>query len=135
MTERQPMNIWTVDKATIQAEIKARNALRQSALLPLLNEQQELEHACRLVRDKRWYAFKESKQADYDRFRDEVSAERGVPSGKGRWAWHREIDKPFKAFLHADYADEIAAMMHIAPDYLAITRLIVEARPHSELVD
>ena len=42
----EPVNIWTVDKATIGAEIRQRNALRKSALLPLLDEQQESEHAC-----------------------------------------------------------------------------------------
>jgi hypothetical protein len=117
----------SVDKATIRAEIRQRNALRQSALLPLLDEQHELEHACSLVRSKRWHAFKESKQADYDRFRDEVYVERGVPSGMmGGWSRHIEIDKRFEGFLHANYADEIAAMMDIAPDYLALTRQIVE---------
>ena len=35
------MNIWTVDKATIRAEITKRNALRKSALLPLLDEQKK----------------------------------------------------------------------------------------------
>jgi hypothetical protein len=70
------VDIWVVDKATIRAEIRARNALRQSALLPLLDEQQELEHRCRLIRDQRWSAFKGSTQADHERFRDEVYAER-----------------------------------------------------------
>jgi hypothetical protein len=32
----EPVNIWTVDKATISAEIRQRNTLRKSALLPLL---------------------------------------------------------------------------------------------------
>jgi hypothetical protein len=91
------VEIWTVDKATIRAEISQRNALRKAALLPLLDEQKELEHACGLVRSKRWCAFKESKQADYDRFRDEVYAERGVPSGMmGGWSRHIEIDKRFR---------------------------------------
>jgi hypothetical protein len=56
------MNIWTVDKATIRAEIRQRNALRKSALLPLLDEQKEFDHACRVITE-RWHAFKESKQA------------------------------------------------------------------------
>jgi hypothetical protein len=124
------VDIWTVDKATIRAEIRARNALRQSALLPLLDEQKELEHKCRLIKDQRWYAFKESKQADYERFRDEVYAKRGVPSSfMGRWAWHIDINNRFEAFLRANCADEIAAMMEITPNYLAITRETVEARP------
>ena len=75
------MDIWPLDKSAIRAEIRQRNALRQSALLPLLDEQHELEHACRLVSSKRWYAFKKSKQADYDRFRDEVT--RSVASHRG----------------------------------------------------
>ena len=129
MTDRgaEPVNIWTVEKATIGAEIRQRNVLRKSALLPLLNEQQELEHACWLIRSKRWHAFKESKQSDYERFRDEVYAERGIPSGMmGRWAWHIEIDKRFEAFLRVNYADEIAMMIDIAPDYISITKQTVE---------
>ena len=121
------MNIWTVDKATIGAEIRQRNALRKSALLPLLDEQQESEHACWLIRSKRWHAFKESKQSDYERFRDEVYAARGIPSGIiGRWAWHIGIDRRFEAFLRANYADEIAMMIDIAPDYISITKQTVE---------
>jgi hypothetical protein len=94
------VDIWAVDRATIRAEISQRNALRRSALLPLLDEQKELEHACRLIRDKRWYALKKSRRADYERLRHEVYAERGIPSGTmGRWARHIEIDKRFEAFL------------------------------------
>jgi hypothetical protein len=130
------MDIWLVDKATIRAEIRQRNALRQSALLPLLDEQHELEHACRLIRNKRWYAFKASRQADYERFRDEVYAKRGVPSGMmGSWARHIEINKRFETFLRANYVDEIAAMMDIAPDYLAITRQTVEGPSHDQPAD
>jgi hypothetical protein len=66
------VDIWTVDKSAIRAEINQRNALRQSALLPPLDEQKELQRACRLIRDKRWYAFKKSRQADCERIRDEV---------------------------------------------------------------
>ena len=64
------MNIWTVDKATIRAEIRQRNALRKSALLPLLDEQKEFDHACTVIRAQRWHAFRESKQADRQRIRD-----------------------------------------------------------------
>ena len=129
MTDRgaEPVNIWTVDKATIEAEIRQRNALRKSALLPLLDEQRELDHACRLIRAKRWHAFKESKQSDYERFRDEVYAARGIPSGMmGRWARHIEIVSRFEAFLRVSYTDEIAMMIDIAPDYISITKLTVE---------
>jgi hypothetical protein len=66
------MNIWTVDKATIRTEIKQRNALRKTACLSLLDEQKEFDAACRLIRSQRWHAFKEGKQADYERFREEV---------------------------------------------------------------
>ncbi len=121
------MNIWTVDGEAIRSEINARNALRKSALLPLLDEQKESEQACMLIRDKRWHAFKGRKQADYERFRDEVYAQRGAPTSfMGRWSRHTEINQRFEAFLHANYADEIASMMQIAPDYLGITRMIVE---------
>jgi hypothetical protein len=121
-------NIWTVDNATIRTEIGQRNVLRQSALLPLLDEQQEFDHACRVIRSKRWHAFCESKQANYERFREEVMAGRRAPSGYiGAWGLNLEVHKRFKAFLLAECADEIAIMMDIAPDYLAITRWAVEA--------
>jgi hypothetical protein len=133
MRSREAVDIWTIDKATIWAKISQRNALRRSALLPLLDEQQELERGCRLIRDKRWYAFNKGKQAVIERFRDEVYAERGTPSGTmGRWAWHIEIDRRVEAFLRANYADEIATIMDITPDYLAITRQTVEGASHDQ---
>jgi len=55
------MNIWTVDKATIRAEVRQRNALHKAALLPLLDEQKELDHACAVIRVQRWHVFRESK--------------------------------------------------------------------------
>jgi hypothetical protein len=123
-----------MDKATIRTEISQRNALRKSALLPLLDQQKELEHACRLIRNKRWYALKASRKADYERFRDEVYTERGIPSGMmDSWARHIEISKRFEAFLRANYADEIAGMMDIAPD--AITRQTVEGTFQDEPAD
>jgi hypothetical protein len=131
---QEAVDIWTVDKATIRAEISQRNGLRKVALLPLLDEQKEFEHACRLIRNKRWYAFKQSRLADYERFRDGVYAERGIPSGlMCSWARRIEINKRFEAFLRASYADEIAATMDIAPDYLAITRQTVEVASHGQL--
>src|SRR4249920_3159633 len=94
------MNIWTVDKATIRAEIRQRNALRKSALLPLLDEQAEFDHACTVIRAQRWHAFRESKQADYQRIRAEVLAVRRAPSGSiGGWGFNMEINKRFEAFL------------------------------------
>jgi hypothetical protein len=50
----------------------------------------------------------------------------------GPWSRHIEIDKRFVVFLHANYADEIAAMKVIAPDYLAITRQVVGTTPQDE---
>jgi hypothetical protein len=44
----------------------------------------------------------------------------------GSWAKHIEINKRFEVFLRANYADEIAAMIDIAPNYLAITKQTVE---------
>ena len=83
------MNIWTVDKATIRAEIGRRNALRKSALLPLLDEQKEFDHASKIIRGQRWHAFRESKQADYERIRAEVLAGRNLTSGYiGWWEFH-----------------------------------------------
>ena len=62
---------------------------------------------------------KESKQSDYERFRDELYGERGIPSGMmGRWTRHIEIDRRFEAFLRVHYTDEITMMKDIAPDYL-----------------
>ena len=37
-----------------------------------------------------------------------------------------EIGKRFEAFLRAHYSDEVAIVMRIAPDYLAITRQVTE---------
>jgi hypothetical protein len=121
------MNMWTVDKATVRAEIRRRNALRKSALLPLLDEQKEFDHACTVIREQRWHAFSNSKKADYQCIREEVLVGRNPPSGHiGAWGFHVGINKRFEAFLRAQYADEIAIMMEIAPNYLAITRQTVE---------
>ena len=94
----------------------------------MLDEQKEFDHACTAIREQRWYAFKESKQADRQRIREEMLAGRQTPSGYiGWWGINLKIKKRFEAFLRAQYADEIAIMMEIAPDYLAITRQAVEA--------
>jgi hypothetical protein len=123
------MDIWAVDRATIWSAIRARNELRRSALLPLVDEQKEFDAACWLIREKRWQAFKECHEADRQRFRDEVYAEMGRPinwiSGLARGI---EITKRFEKFLRANYADEIAMMREIEPDYLGITRHLTEAR-------
>jgi hypothetical protein len=131
------MNTWTVDKATIRADIRQRNALRKSALLPLLDEQTEFDHACTVIKDQRWHAFRESKQADRQRIRDEMLAGRRPPSGSiGGWGFNMKVNKRFEALLRAQYADEIAIMMEIAPDYLAITRQSVETRsPPGEIAE
>ena len=44
----------------------------------------------------------------------------------GAWGLNLKINKRFEAFLRAQYADEIAIMMEVSPDYLAITRQAVE---------
>jgi hypothetical protein len=130
------MNIWAVDGQAIRSEINTRNAIRKAALLPLLDEQKELEHAGTLVRHKRWHAFKESKQSDYERFRDEVHTERGAPTSFiGSWSRHIDINKRFEAFLLANYTDEIVAMMDVTPDYLEITRRVVEEPSHDDPAD
>ena len=81
--------------------------------------------------------FWESKQADRQRIRDEMLAGRNPPSGYiGWWGFHVGVNKRFEAFLRAQYADEIAIMMEIAPDYLAITRQAVEATsPPGEIAE
>jgi hypothetical protein len=123
-TDRDLLNM---DRAAIWAEIAQRNALRKSALLPLLDEQKEFDNACEAALNARWRAFRATKQADYDRIYDEVVAERGHPSGLiGGWGIRMEIGKRFEAFLRAQYSDEIAVVMQIAPDYLAITRQVTE---------
>ena len=121
------MNIWTVDQPAIREEVRQRNVLRRSALLPLLNEQKEFDHACDVIRQARFLAFRKSKQADYDRIYAEVVAGRGRPNSfMGAWVWHTIANKKFVAFLNATYRDEMASMMRIAPDYLAITRQVIE---------
>ena len=64
-------------------------------------------------------------------------AGRNPPSGYiGWWGFNMEINKRFEAFLRAQYADEIAIMMEIAPDYLAITRQAVETTsPPGEIAE
>ena len=111
----------------IRADIRQRNALRKAALLPLLDEQREFDHACAVIREQRYRALKDSKRADYERIRQEVFAERGRPRGFiASWGWSFEIDRRVDAFLRANYADEIATLMQIDPDFLGITRQVVE---------
>src|ERR1700733_2070983 len=99
-----------MDRAAVWAEIAQRNALRKLAQLPLLDEQREFDNACQTIL-----------------IHDEVVAERGHPSGSiGGWGIRMEIGKRFEAFLRAHYSDEIATVMKIAPDYLAITRQVTE---------
>jgi hypothetical protein len=117
----------SMDRAAIWAEIVQRNALRKSAQLPLLDEQREFDNACEVVLSARWRAFRATKQSDYERYRDEVVAERGHPSGSiGGWGIRMEIGKRFEAFLRAHYSDELTNVIQIAPDYLAITRQVTE---------
>jgi hypothetical protein len=88
------MNIWTVDKTTIRAEIRQRNALRKSALLPLLDEEKEFDPACRVIKEQRWHAFKESKQADYQRIRTEALAVSRAPSVSiDGWGFYMKVNK------------------------------------------
>ena len=111
----------------IRAEIRQRNALRKAALLPLMDEQREFDHACAVMRQQRYRAFRETRQADYERIRQEVFAGRGRPRVFiSSWGWGIEIDRRFGAFLRAEFADEIVTLMQIGPDYLGITRQVVE---------
>lgn len=111
----------------IRAEIRQRNALRKAALLPLLDEQREFDHACAVIREQRYRAFRDTKQADYERIRQEVFSEWGRPRGFiASWGWSFEIDRRVDAFLRVNYADEIATLMQIDPDFLGITRQVVE---------
>ena len=122
-----------MDKAAIWVEIAQRNALRKSVQLPLLDEQKEFDNACQTILCARWQAFRVTKQADYDRIYDEAVAERGHPSGSiGGWGIRMEIGKRFEAFLRAHYSDEIAIVMQIAPDYLAITRQVTEGAKNAD---
>jgi hypothetical protein len=127
-------DLSNMDRAAIWAEIAHRNALRKSAQLPLLDEQKEFDNACQIILSARWQAFRVSKQADYDRIYDEVVAERGRrPSGSiGGWGTRMEIGKRFEVFLRAHYSDEIGIVMQIAPDYLAITRQVIEGRKNAD---
>jgi hypothetical protein len=127
-------DLLSMDRAAIRAEIAQRNAVRKSAQLPLLDEQKEFDNACQTILDARWQAFRVSKQADYDRIYDEVVAERGRrPSGSiGGWGTRMEIGKRFEVFLRAHYSDEIGIVMQIAPDYLAITRQVIEGRKNAD---
>jgi hypothetical protein len=119
-----------MDRAAIWAETAQRNALRKTAQLPLLDEQKEFDKACQTILSARWLAFRVSNQADYDRIYDVVVAERGHPSGSiCGWGIRLEIGKRFEAFLRAHYSDEIAIVMQIAPDYLAITRRSPNVEP------
>ena len=120
-------DLLNMDRAAVWAEIAQRNALRKLAQLPLLDEQREFDNACQTILSARWRAFRATKQADYERIREEVVAERGHPSGSvGGWGIRTEIGKRFEAFLRTHCSDEITIVMQIAPDYLAITRQVTE---------
>src|SRR6476660_8773031 len=87
-------DIWTIDQPAIWEQIRQRNALRRSAFLPLLDEWKEFHHACKVIREARWYAFKDSKRVDYERFRKAVWARWGRASGWiDAWARSNEVDK------------------------------------------
>ena len=75
-------DLLSMDRAAVWAEIAQRNALRKLAQLPLLDEQREFDNACQTILSARWRAFRATKQADYERIREEVVAERGHPSGR-----------------------------------------------------
>jgi hypothetical protein len=108
-------DLLSMDRAAIWAQIAQRNALRKSALLPLLDEQREFDNACKTILSARWQAFRATKQADYDRIRDEVVAERGHPSGSiGGWGIRMEIGKRFEGFLRAHYSDEITRLIVVS---------------------
>ena len=43
-----------------------------------------------------------------------------------------DIGKRFEAFLRAHYSDEITIVMQIAPDYLAITKQVIEGQENAD---
>ena len=117
------MNIWTVNGEAIRAEINARNAIRKVALLPLLDEQKNSSRrAC--SSDKS--AGTPSRRASNPTMigsATRCTAESGPPTDFSGRRWrHFCITQRFEAFLHANDADEIVAMMDIAPDYLLRSR-------------
>jgi hypothetical protein len=132
-SSRADPDMLSMDRAAIWADIAQRNALRKSARLPLLDEQKEFDNACEVALNARWRAFRATKRGDYNRIYDEVVAERGHPSGSiGGWGIRMEIGKRFEAFLRAHYSDETTIVMQIAPDYLAITRQVIEGRENAD---
>lgn len=117
------VDIWTVDQPMIREVIRRRNALRRTALLPLVDEHREFDHACMAIRGARFTAFWDANKTEYDRIRKEVIAVCGPIRG---WSHagiiYREVQERFNAYMYARFPDQIAAMRRIAPDYLTITR-------------
>jgi len=132
------VDIWTVDQPMIWEVIRQRNALRQSAMLPLIDEQKEFDHACRVIRGARLSAFWDANKAEYDRMvRDAIAVCGPIRSWSHAGNVYREAQKRFNAYMYARFPDEIAAMKRIAPDYLAITRDTISgtANPHTTSTD
>ena len=125
------VDIWTVDQPMVWEVIRQRNAVRRSAMLSLVDEQKEFDHACRVIRGARLSAFWDENKAEYERILNEVLAASGPIRG---WSHagiiYREAQKRFNTYMYARFPDKIAAMTRIAPDFLAITRDTINRNPH-----
>lgn len=95
-----------MDKVAIFKEITERNALRKQAQLPLLDVRTEFDHACAVALEAEWRAFCAAMQADIDRIRAEVIAERG---GRPVQNWidnigvTHKVDQRFEAYAAIHY--------------------------------
>ena len=93
-----------MDTVAIFKEITERNALRKQAQLPLLDVRAEFAHACWVARQAEWQAFCTEKQADIERIRAEVIAERGRPQNMvDNIGFTYRVERRFEAYAAIHY--------------------------------